>query len=156
MGQIGYRCGAGQLRPILGEGRWFRASIVEEHAFLAEVRPTISDYLRSPVPLAPVVQPTSAQLTTSLPQVEQQQKDGLSTPTKRPPPPSVQPKDAVFVPVPDWIGDGQTQYHCRHPPHQLHRLRYPHQSQPSHPPVFAQDAGKWQERWRSRCYNTRL
>ena len=30
MGQISYRCGAGQPRPILGEGRWFRASIVEE------------------------------------------------------------------------------------------------------------------------------
>ena len=53
-----------------------------------------------------VLPPTSSkspQLTTSIPQLEQRQKDGLSTPTKRPPPPSVQPTDAVFVPVPDWI-----------------------------------------------------
>ena len=39
----------------------------------------------------------SPQLTTSFPQLEQQQQDGLSTPTKRPPPPSVQPTGAVFV-----------------------------------------------------------
>ena len=30
-------------------------------------------------------------------------------------------------------------YLRRHPPHQLHRLRYLHQYQPNHPPVFAQD-----------------
>ena len=58
-----------------------------------------------------VLPPTSSkppQLKTSLPQLEQQQKDGLSTPTKRPPPPSVQPIGGVFVPVPDWIGKGPT------------------------------------------------
>ena len=88
MGHIGYRCGAGKIRPLLGEGKWFRASIVEEHTFLAEVLPTISDYWISPVLLAPVVRPSnqgcittnnsnSSQLTTSLPQLEQQQKDGL-------------------------------------------------------------------------------
>ena len=59
MGQIGYRCGAWQLRPKLGESRWFRASIVDEHAFLVEVRPTISDYWIAPVPLAPVVPPSN-------------------------------------------------------------------------------------------------
>ena len=47
-------------------------------------------------------------MTTSLPQVEHQQKDGLSTPTKRLPPPSVQHTYAVFVPVPDWTGEGPT------------------------------------------------
>ena len=52
----------------------------------------------------PPTRSESPQMTTLLPQVEQQQKDGLSTPTKRLPPPSVQPTDAVFVPVPDWIG----------------------------------------------------
>ena len=83
------------------------------------------DYWRSPVPLAPVVRlsnqgciatravlpPTSGKspkLTTSLPQLEQQQKYGLSTSTKRPPPPSVQPTDAVFVQVPDWTREGPT------------------------------------------------
>ena len=56
----------------------------------------------------PPTRSESPQMTTSLPQVEQQQKDGLSTPIKRPSPPSVQPTDAVFVPVPDWIGEGPT------------------------------------------------
>ena len=56
----------------------------------------------------PPTRSESPQMTTSLPQVEQQQKDGLSTPTKRLPPPSVQHTYAVFVPVPDWIGEGPT------------------------------------------------
>ena len=83
--------GAGQLRPILGDGRWLLASIFEEQAFLVEVLLTISDYWRSPVPLAPVVRPSNhgcmtitkqrvSQMTTSLPQLEQQQKGRLSTP----------------------------------------------------------------------------
>ena len=65
MGQIGYRRGAGQLRPILGEGRWFRASNVEEQAFLAEVRPTITDYWISPVPLALAVRPSNQGFITT-------------------------------------------------------------------------------------------
>ena len=59
MGQLGYRRGAGQLRPMLGKGRWFRASNAEEQAFLVEVRPTITDYWRSPVPLASTVRPSN-------------------------------------------------------------------------------------------------
>ena len=43
----------------------------------------------------PPTRSESPQMTTSLPQVEQQQKDGLSTPTKRLPPPSVQPTESV-------------------------------------------------------------
>ena len=78
--------------------------------------PTIGDPLshsHQPYGLAtrdslPPTRSEPPQMTTSLPQVEQQQKDGLSTPTKRLPPPSVQPTDAVFVPVSDWIGEGPT------------------------------------------------
>ena len=65
MGQIECRRGAGQLRPILGECRWFRASNVEEQAFLAEVRPTITDYWRSPVPLASSVRPSNQGFITA-------------------------------------------------------------------------------------------
>ena len=65
MEHIDYRCGAGQLRPILGECRWFRALIVEEQVFLADVRPTICDYWRSPVPLAPVVRPSNQDCITT-------------------------------------------------------------------------------------------
>ena len=36
-----------------------RLTNVEEQAFLAEVRPTITDYWRSPVPLAPSVRPSN-------------------------------------------------------------------------------------------------
>ena len=69
-----------------GSGR-----LVEEQAFLAEVRPTITDYWRS------AAWPSNQGFITTneervspnddlLPQVEQQQKDGLSTLTKRLPP----------------------------------------------------------------------
>ena len=114
MGQIGYRSGAGQLRPITGEGRWSRASIVEEPAFLAEVRPTISDYLRSPVPLAPVLRlsnqgcittnkqqgcPTDEFTPTARTTAERRVINTDKTTASAFP-------DAMFVPVPDWIGEG--------------------------------------------------
>ena len=160
MGQIVSRCGAGQLRPILGEGRWFQASIIT------------SDYWRSPVPLAPVVRyslatravlpptsSTSPKLTTSLTQLEQQQKDGLSTPTKRPPPPSVQPTDAVFVQVPDWIGEGPTDAappSSSTPPATPAEIPPPvpaespasvrPRRQPKPCPHYVPETGKWQER----------
>ena len=116
MGQIGYRSGAGQLRPITGEGRWSRASIVEEPAFLAEVRPTISDYLRSPVPLAPVLRlsnqgcittnkqqgcPTDEFTPTARTTAERRVINTDKTTASALP-------DAVFVPVLDWIGEGPT------------------------------------------------
>ena len=102
MGHNGYRRGAGQIRPILCAGRWFRSSNVEEQAFLAEVRPTITDYWRSPVQLASAVRPSNQGFITTneelvspnddfTPTGRTQQKDGLSTPTKRLPPPSVPP-----------------------------------------------------------------
>ena len=113
-----------------------------------------------------VLPPTSSkspQLTTSHPQLEQHQKYGSSTPIKRPSTPSVQPTDAVFVPVPDWIvRDRQTQYLRCLPPHQqlLHWLIYLHQCSPKTTALpcrhYVPETGKWQEHWRSRCYNTRL
>ena len=99
----------GELRTILGEDRWFRASFVESMHFLRKFVPpsvTIGDplthshqsYGRYGLATRAVLPPTSStspQLTNSLPQLEQQ-KDGVSTPTKRPPPPSVQPTDHEF------------------------------------------------------------
>ena len=117
MGQIGYRRGAGQLRPILGEGRWFRASNVEEQAFLAELRPTITDYWRSPVPLASAVRPSNQGFVTT--NEERVSPNDDFTPTGRTTAErrvintdqtiSLRPRyNPQFVPVPDWTGEGPT------------------------------------------------
>ena len=119
-----------------------------------------------------VLLPTSSkspQLTTSPPQLEQQQRDGLPTPTKRPPPPSVQPTDAMFVPVPDWIGEEPTDAvppSPSTPPATPAEIRPPI---PAEPPASARprrqpkacrhyvpETEKWQERRRSWRYDTRL
>ena len=116
----------------------------------------------------PPTRSESPQMTTSLTQLEQQQKYGLSAPTKRLPPPSVQPTDAVFVPVPDCIGEGPTDAappSSSTPPATAAEIPPP---VPAEPPSvrprrqpkpcrhYVPATGKWQERWRSRCINTRL
>ena len=130
------------------------ASIVEEQAFPAEVRPTISDYWRSPVPLAPVVRPSnqgcitttsskSPQLTTSFPQLEQQQKDGRVINTDQTTASALGKTHRCSVCASPRLDRGGTDRSSTtaviHPTMQLHRLRYLHHYQPNHPPVFAQD-----------------
>ena len=105
----------------------------------------------------PPTRSESPQMTTSLPQVEQQQKDGLSTPTKRLPPPSVQPTDAVFVPVPYWIGEGPAAPPSSStPPATAAEIPPPVPAEPpasvrprrQHKPCrhYVPETGKWQER----------
>ena len=177
MGQIGYHRGAGQLWPILGEGRWFRASNVEEQAFLAEVRPTITDYWRSPVPLASVVRPSKGFITTNEERVSPNDDfipTGRTTAERR-----VINTDQTIVSAlgtthrcsvrASWIGEGPTDAappSSSTPPATLAEIPPP---VPAEPPAsvrprrqskpcrhYVPETGKGQERWRSRCINTRL
>ena len=131
--------------------------------------PTIGDPLshsHQPYGLAtrdslPPTRSESPQMTTSLPQVEQQQKDGLATPTKRLPPPSVQHTYAVFVPVPDWIGERPPSSST--PPAEIPPpvpAESPTSVRPRRQPKpfrhYVPESGKRQERGRSRCINTML
>ena len=149
MGQIGYRCGSGQLRPILCEGRWFRAFIVEQ-AFLAEVRPTISHNWRSPLPLAPVVRPSNQGcITTNMQQVSPTDDFIPTARTAERRIININQTTASALGTthiysvcasPDWIEEGPTD---AVPPSsstpQATPAEIPPQYQPNHPLVFAQD-----------------
>ena len=113
--------------------------------FLAEVRPTINDYWRTLTLHALAVRPSNnGCITTNKQQVS---PNDDFTPTAR-----TTAKRRVIntdqttasalgtTASPDWIGEGPTD--AVPPPSSTPpatRLRYLHQYQPNHPPVFAQD-----------------
>ena len=81
-------------------------------------------------------------VATSLLQLEQQQKDGLSTDQMTSSDLGTTHRCSVCASPRLNRGGADRRsrpYLSRHPPHQLHQLRYLHQYQPNHPPVFAQD-----------------